>query len=57
MIPGPGYPVALLVKYARFNKLLIPVSNLNILYVYAKDKSKISYEGIAPATVVSLSGL
>ena len=28
IIPGPGYPVALLVKYLWFNMLLIPNSNL-----------------------------
>jgi hypothetical protein len=31
IIPGPGYPVALLVKYKVFVILLTPVSNLKLL--------------------------
>jgi len=31
IIPGPGYPVALLVKYREFVMLLIPPSNLKLL--------------------------
>ena len=50
MIPGPGYPVALLVKYISFNKLFTPISNLNIPFIYDVDMSIISYLGIIPTT-------
>ena len=50
IIPGPGYPVALLVKYISSNKLFTPASNLIFLSLYDIDKSAISYEGIWPIT-------
>ena len=39
IIPGPGYPVALRVKYISFDRLLIPVSNWILLYIILQEIS------------------
>ena len=54
MIPGPGYPVALLVKYLLSNKLFTPDSILKFFIDYELEISKTSYCGIIPITPLKL---